>query len=540
MNINVVSPSKQIITINLTDPVDPLFLFSIDIGEQEFHYLKQEQSLLIEFQHFPQIFFEMLDMCSKSYSKQSGSYNYICILHHREQKDALLIIQERTQFKEVNHLILAVKQANDATLKRHLSNLAKYFKTKSEILVSENSKLCESIDSFVIEVKNLKEELQNLKYQQGSELEALRLTHQKEINEMKEKLYNENKTKMDTKEDEFNQHTHELESKITELSNKLDLLTKDKLTLEENNIKLFASERDLIGRNNILSSELAIYKEEVNVLRNDNSSLNQATFVKEKQITELTYKNENLFAQLQEKDINIQNLNALVENLSTQRTELEENLKGVRATNTKLEDKLQSSINEINKGNDIIQKLQAEIKTQKQKVKLKQQSITTQEQLINQKQIQIDDLIKANNELKREVDKKEEETKSNRMNESNLKANLEEAKKIIEENEKLIRFLNKNLNENQNPFRNFMNEKTGIDNLSTRQLETNTKNPDFVSGSSFGKQPYFNTDSFQPSETNQKMIMPETNFAGLKPGTKELKATGLSNTNYETGSNKQL
>ena len=51
------------INLNLTDELDPLFLYSIDIGESEFHSIKTEQSLLIDFQQFPQKLFEMLEMC---------------------------------------------------------------------------------------------------------------------------------------------------------------------------------------------------------------------------------------------------------------------------------------------------------------------------------------------------------------------------------------------------------------------------------------------------------------------------------------------
>ena len=78
-------------------------------------------------------------------------------------------------------------------------------------------------------------------------------------------------------------------------------------------------------------------------------------------------------------------------------------VKSLKATNLKLEDKLQTSINEINKGNDIIEKLQTEIKNQKSKNKGTKQALQSQEQLTTQKQILLDEQIRNLNDLK--VDK---------------------------------------------------------------------------------------------------------------------------------------
>ena len=174
MQSSISNSNKQTFNLNITDNNDPLFLYLLEITESEFHTIKQEQSLLIEFQQFPNKFNEMLDMSSIFPSNNNNSKledmnlnfnnktlvgNYVCILHHTNPTDALLIIQEITQFRQLNHLILKVKSANDIVLKKYLSDLVKDFKLKTENLEKENEKLSENLENCAGNLKSVKEEL---------------------------------------------------------------------------------------------------------------------------------------------------------------------------------------------------------------------------------------------------------------------------------------------------------------------------------------------------------------------------------------------
>jgi spindle assembly abnormal protein 6 len=50
--------------MELTDEQDPIFLYQLSCSEQDFHILKAEQQLLVDFQAFPQSFVELLNFCS--------------------------------------------------------------------------------------------------------------------------------------------------------------------------------------------------------------------------------------------------------------------------------------------------------------------------------------------------------------------------------------------------------------------------------------------------------------------------------------------
>ncbi len=577
MIVSFPHPSKQQIVLNITDPQDPLFLYILELGEQEFHFLKQELCLLIEFQHFPQKFFEMLESCNTQtnfgnshllnqsmnshpdslMNKSVTSTNYLAIFHHNtHSNEALLIIQETTGFRQLNHLILRFKPASDSILKKHLSHLIKDKNLKLDLSSKEISRLSENLENYSKENKLYREDLSQIKQLHQQETQNLKIDHHKELNTLKESLFEENRIKIENKQQEKENVVTELENKISSLNKKLEVLSNEKLNLEDIKIKLEANERDLIGKNNILSSELKVYKEEVENLRNATSNLNHSTLNQEKSLTELKLKNEGLNSQLEEKEKSLQNLQKLVDNLNKQKLDLEESYKCLKITNNKLEEKLQASISEINKGNEIIQKLQNDMKSQKEKLKLKQQAMKAQEQLINQKQITSDELLKNYNELKREIEKKEDDLKSYKEKNEIMKAKLEEGEKKLEENCNVITYLNQRLNETYMPFKtllkgenNFMPVPTGLNSVRTFSKEENNFNnnnysnnhfshsPNYIennkindfnnTNSSFGKgnQNYsnsvpnsnFNSNAFQSQDnfSNAGMILPETNFTNF-------------------------
>ncbi len=162
---------------------------------------------------------------------------------------------------------------------------------------------------------------------------------------------------------------------------------------------------------------------------------------------------------------------------------------------------------------------------------------------------------KNNSEIKREIEKKEYEIKSNQSQIENYKIKLEEAQKLLEENEKVIRFLNNNLNASYLPFKNVLKNETILGGVTlNNQINAIKKAKEenhyplndpssFDSNynktqNSFTKQPYFNSMAFQSgnsiggiatgkyhsnlnnnhgtSNSLNSMILPETNFTGYK------------------------
>ena len=538
--------------IQVTNPNDPLFLYSLDLSEIEYQQLKAEQSLLVDFQNFPDFITKMFFYC-----KNDKEDIYSCVLNlgaigennFATMSNGTLSVEEKTQYRKLNHLILKLQAANDITLKKYLSDVSKEYKEKFENLAQKFSDLNQNYEIMQKENSNLKENLQKIEYEHKTSLDNLLNEKNKEINSIKENNFLENKKQLETMESDKNKIISDLENKISQLQGILDDATKNKTQLEEHKLKLEINQKDLEGKFAISNTELNVYKTEITNLRQENSDLNKKCLNYEKNLTEFNFKNESILKQLEEKNKSLENMKQLIDSLNKQRDSNEDTIKSLKASNNKLENKLQLSIKEINKGNDIIQRLQNDIKNQKSKLKSSKNELSTQEQLINQKQILLEEQNKTIKDLKRDNEAKEQEIIGLKNQINNYNNKLNENEKLIEENKQMILYLNKNLNENsKNPFKSRFNNYSSLDvnnnqinsgsfglgnnnnlnlninnmkNIETNSNLNNNLNINNELDQNFGihsqtSNKQINNNYFQNSLSSNAsgMIMPETNFTG--------------------------
>ena len=471
--------------IQVTNPNDPLFLYSLDLSEIEYQQLKTEQSLLVDFQNFPDFITKMFYFC-----KNDKDDIYSCVLtlggigenNFSSGGNGILTVEEKTQYRKLNHLILKLQAANDLSLKKYLSDVSKEYKEKFENLSLKYSDLNQNYEMIQKENLNLKENLQKIEYEHKTSLDNLLNEKNKEINLIKENNFKENKKQLELMESDKNKTISDLENRISQLQGILDDATKNKTQLEEHKLKLEINQKDLEGKFAISNTELNVYKTEITNLRQENADLNKKCLSYEKNLTEFNFKNESILKQLEEKNKSLENMKQLIDSLNKQRDSNEDTIKSLKASNNKLENKLQLSIKEINKGNDIIQRLQNDIKNQKSKIKSTKNELNTQEQLINQKQILLDEQNKTIKDLKRDNETKEQEIIGLKNQINNYNNKLNENEKLIEENKQMILYLNKNLNENsKNPFKSRFNNYSSLD-----INNINNINPTQINNASFG------------------------------------------------------
>lgn len=186
----------------------------------------------------------------------------------------------------------------------------------------------------------------------------------------------------------------------------------------------------------------------------------------------------------------------------------------------------------------------------------------------NQRQLQIDEVTKLNNDLKRENERKEEEIKGLKLTIENNKIMLEKSQKTVEENDQIIRYLNQNINQASLPFNTMMKQPENFSNLSTLR-----KHPQFNSSNVFHQEdhrtevvntensykPYFNSNAFQTQGSignlqninsgnnvsyakNNEFIMPFTNLTkftdknSVSDNLQSFKSNSGNYANYETHS----
>ena len=527
MTISIISSviGKQSVSIHITNPSDPLLLFYVDLSELEFHKLKSEQCLLFDFQNFVSFLTNMLDMCI-------NDENFVCILHKKNINEGVLVIQERTKFKENNHLILNVTQANDTKLKNYLGALSNEFKAKFEDTLAkleQSNKMCESLNQ---ENMRMKEEMQKMQIEKQNEINSLLNSKNNEINQLKEKCFADTKKQLDSLEQTKNVKINELECKIENFQKLYENLSKDKQALEEYKTKLEMNFKDIESKHNITMTELNVYKEDILHLRQENSALNKKCFQQEKELTELKLRNENFSSQTSEKEKGISNLNQLVETLTKQKESYEDSIKSLKAKNAKLESKLQEGIGEINKGNEIIEKLTNDIKRLKSKAKTLKQALESQEQLTNQKQIVLDEQIRNVNDLKRTIETKDREIAGLQNQVTSYSIKLTDNEKIIEDNKQMLMYFNKKVNDSMSrPFKSLITSPPMNYSSSFQRPPTNTYN--YSSDVKISNQPPQYPQTYSDMNQNQihenlktsgnmsnsssgMFIMPETNFCNYK------------------------
>lgn len=118
----------------MTDENDPYFLYVLDVGEQDFHHLKRDQSLLVEFLVFPSKLIELIELClnsnenhteslsNTSNSQNSSEYSSSIFTANLDMTGGALTIVELNKFKQLTHISLQLRLGNDAAIKGYLSS----------------------------------------------------------------------------------------------------------------------------------------------------------------------------------------------------------------------------------------------------------------------------------------------------------------------------------------------------------------------------------------------------------------------------------
>ena len=178
MKINIIKlfEKQSRLIIQITNQNDPLFLYTLELSEIEYQQLKTEQSLLVDFQNFPDFILKMFYYC-----KNDKEDKYICVFKMGGLNDnnfnsntlGVLSIEEKTPYRKLNHLTLKLQAANDTTLKKYLSDLSKEYKEKYEILLQKFNDLNQNFDNFQKETSALKEKYQKMEYEHKTSMDNL-------------------------------------------------------------------------------------------------------------------------------------------------------------------------------------------------------------------------------------------------------------------------------------------------------------------------------------------------------------------------------
>eukprot|EP00842_Homolaphlyctis_polyrhiza_P001760 jgi/Hompol1/2585/HPOL_001429-RA len=432
--------------VQLTDDTDPYFLFNLDISEDDFPVLRAQQNLLIDFAQFPLKFVELLEECIASTSEDHPKFLAHLATDSHSRYAAFSII-ETNSFKHINHLSLQFVPGTDAAIKQYLATLVKQFKSENgmlkEQLAKTNTLLNANVSECQATISRLTSELEQSRSAHLSLETKLRLEHAAELSKQKEASALERESlriqfeasRKDTDQQHEQkirdlsqklasvttahslsvQHGHSLESSLSSATQKIETFTQELATLKYELDRASTKYQQADRSRADIEAALAASKERIIELERSNRLAD-----------ETQHKLRESLAQLQEQ--------RLFHTYSEVQSKAEEALDMHKTQNARFEESLKRATDEITKGNEIIRKLQTEIKNSRSKLKLKNVVTLQQEKLLDERAAAIETLQKELVVQKDAHSKKVEDYNALRDKSDELKMKLDEAKAIIEDN----------------------------------------------------------------------------------------------------------
>ncbi|POM60363.1 Spindle assembly protein [Phytophthora palmivora] len=470
---NAKNQKERVIRVEITDDdgVDPYFLYLWSVSEGEFHELKAQQRLLVDFATFPANLIELLQCCLKDSKKiaqeeeekEGGEgtsmdahnqktrsagpvpLSYLAVLNTMDSNgQSVFSIVETNPFKQLTHLSLRFFPGDDAAIKAYLAARLAQVGASKRSLSTSLKQTSEELQATQKSEAKLQQQLSALGYEAESTLSQEKMKFADELEEQRraaatalKEREDELNAKIDALVERYEKEVQILKAAAESSDAQVQDLSKQKYQHEMQLDHLRAQSQDLSQGRNALSGE-------VDELRIQNKELDQKVFLQEKQINALQVRADALQQQLADKEDVIKKTADLLQSAKLHNEEVDESLKMYRDNHGRLQQKLELSISEINKGNEIIERIQNENRTLKSKMRMKAKIIKQQEQFVEEKQLQREEALLELKSTKDDIRKRDEHDTIKELSQK-----LEDSNKLLASNQQVITWLNKEINEAQ-------------------------------------------------------------------------------------------
>lgn len=443
-----VPQNQHILSITLTDESDPFFLYSLRVNENDFHALKSDQALLVDFAVFPKSLVMLLEQCLQCQHDEHPKFVAV-LLHHPSNKSATLSVQETNQFRHLQQISLTLCAATTDTLREYLGKSLILYKTEYNNLTQILQESKKALHGSKLERKKCEQHLSEIKQKYEQCICDLKTSHSAMVHSLKEdhlqRMEEVSKKLSDEKESlekELNARYKELEYKHSKLQDEFGELNAMKLALENRH----KNQTQMVSET---QQQFEANKQELSKLRAECQQLEGIKYEQDKQINQQLVEMAALKQQIKDKGEIALNSSTLLQSEREQKKSLEEQVKMYKANAERVEKKVKECVKEINKGNQIISHLQNEIRNQRQKNKLKEHKMHSMQHESNSK---ADECKRLNEEMLRKDEtlrKYQQEVKELKDALRACKDKLQQSQKAIEQNQRCITYLNKQLTDSQ-------------------------------------------------------------------------------------------
>ena len=433
----------------MTSDSDPFFLHSMEVSEDEFQSLKVEQSILVDFHQFPDQFIELLEACVASRGEPNPRFLAVLRLGAGAGEDSALGVVETNKFKHLSHISLAFKPGDDASIKKYLAARLMDVKGERDVWRRSHGDASDELRDARLAVEGAAAEAKT----QSEAAREVRAAAQARLDELAAKLkraaleeLENTKTRMEGERSAAEAGFKSAIDSLTSRNNELDARARE---LMEQKYGLDSKFSDASSRASSAEAALETAHAELRALRETNKHLDKGLNEREKSSQSSGMRVEWLEAQLKDKEELLRSLKSRVDAAESYKHAQESALEDARASAVRAEDRVSASAGEIRKGNQIIERLQAELRSAKAKAKLKAAVIAQQETLLSERQSALDAAIRERAEATRETDSLRSEIRSLTSRVDDQRRKLEESHALLASNQQMITWLNGQVNEAQ-------------------------------------------------------------------------------------------
>ncbi|RHY13088.1 hypothetical protein DYB36_002994 [Aphanomyces astaci] len=401
---------ERVLRIEVTDDeeLETFFLYVWSVSEEEFHDLKHQQRLLVDFPKFAANFMDLLTCClakptllheSSSSHRPEGQapLSYLAVLNtHDVAGHSTFSIVETNAFKRLTHLSLQFTPGDDAEVKLYLAARLRQTTHEKRRLQDDLMATTADLDATKASEAALQTQVDRAMQQHAEQLGSAKMAASEAMTAQKEaalqtlhdteRMYT---TKLENLRLSSKEEIEQLQHKLAETESELQSLQKTKYQHETNIATLERHVAALEDTNRLNSVELQS-------LKSQNKALDQDVFTK---------------------------------------LEIEETLKMYKANNSTMQQKLELSISEINKGNQIIQQIHQENQAFKAKMRMKSKILKQQELMVQEKEHQRDQLVHQVKALKNELLMRDDQLSLVQQKNDDLAHKLEESNKLLASNQ---------------------------------------------------------------------------------------------------------
>lgn len=219
--------SYKCVVFQITDEDDLYFLYTLEVGEHDFHNLKRDQKLVIDFAGFSKKFIDLVKLCTNRSDRmaegsfESFSSSYLAKL---DMTTGIFSVVQINEFNHVNHLSLQFRPGNDASIKFYLASSLQLALSQGASLRSDVSMLETDVDRLGRENSLMMEELRSLREVCDRESQSAANEHAQQLNAVQLKHLEDSESLRRSHEREVGALREQLEGELRDAAGKIAAL----------------------------------------------------------------------------------------------------------------------------------------------------------------------------------------------------------------------------------------------------------------------------------------------------------------------------